>query len=274
MNRPVGVFDSGVGGLTVVRAILDRLPQESIVYFGDTARVPYGTKSRETIVRFALEDARFLLSRGVKVIVVACNSVSSNALDVLKSSFEIPVIGVIDTVARAASRATRNKKIGVIGTKATIESSAYERAILASNPDVQVRSTSCPLFVPLAEEGWLDNEIARLVAREYLLPLLEWGIDTLLLGCTHYPLLKGAIREVAGDGVSLVDSGQATADELADLLDAGGMLAGRDNEAKHQFFLSDLPRNFGEIGRRFLGREIGPVHRADLSERYSDLQTG
>jgi glutamate racemase len=272
VNGPIGVFDSGVGGLTVVRAILERLPRESIIYFGDTARVPYGTKSKDTIVKFALEDARFLLSRGVKVIVVACNSVSSNALDVLKSSFEIPIIGVIDTVARAASRSTRNRKLGVIGTRATVESRAYERAILASNPDVQVRSVSCPLFVPLAEEGWLDSEITRLVAREYLSPLIGWGIDTLLLGCTHYPLLKNAIGEVVGQGVSLIDSGEATAGELADLLTDEGMLAGGDDEAEHQFFLSDLPRNFADIGSRFLGREIGPVHTADVAEQFSDLK--
>lgn len=265
MNGPIGVFDSGVGGLTVVRAILRYLPKESIVYFGDTARVPYGTKSRETIVKFALEDASFLISKGVKVIVVACNSVSSNALGDLKANFEVPIIGVIETVARAAFESTSNGKIGVVGTKATIESEAYEMALRRQKRNIDVRSVPCPLFVPLAEEGWLDNEITRLVVREYLTPLLEWGMDSLLLGCTHYPLLRGAISKVVGDGVRLVDSGEATARELKSLLEAKGLSSGVDGEPSHHFYLSDLPRNFAEIGRRFLGREIEPVHRVELS---------
>lgn len=263
MNKPVGVFDSGVGGLTVVREILRRLPRESIVYFGDTARVPYGTKSKETIIRFALEDARFLLSKGVKMIVVACNSVSSNALEPLQEEFEIPVVGVIETVARAACGATGNNRVGVIGTPATIESKAYEEAIHAYSQEVQVKSAACPLFVPLVEEGWFDKRMTIDAAREYLTPLLDWGIDTLLLGCTHYPLLKDAIGKVAGEGVRLVDSAEATAGEVGDLLRSEGLLASGSGEVTHQFFLSDLPRNFGEIGRRFLGRDIEPILSAD-----------
>ena len=265
MSGPIGVFDSGVGGLTVVRAILDRLPAESIVYFGDTARVPYGTKSRDTIVKFALEDARFLLSKGVKVIVVACNSVSSNALSILKERFELPIIGVIETVARAAHKETRNGKIGIVGTRATIESGAYEKTLSDLGGNSHVKSAACPLFVPLAEEGWLDTPITRMVVSEYLSPLLEWGMDTLLLGCTHYPLLKGAIAEVVGPDVTLVDSGEATAVELAALLRRESLATSSEAEPHHHFYLSDLPRSFGEIGRRFLGRDIEPVHRVDLT---------
>jgi len=264
MSGPIGVFDSGVGGLTVVRAILHHLPRESIVYFGDTARVPYGTKSRETIIKFALEDARFLMSKGVKVIVVACNSVSSNALTALKEKFNLPIIGVIDTVARAAQKTTRNGKIGVVGTRATIESGAYENAIADSRSKSEVKSVACPLFVPLAEEGWLDTPVTRMIVSEYLGPLLDWGMDTLLLGCTHYPLLKPAIAGVAGPHVALVDSAEAAATALAELLREEGLAASPDARAIHDFYLSDLPRSFSEIGRRFLGRDIEPVHRVDL----------
>jgi glutamate racemase len=265
MSGTIGVFDSGVGGLTVVRAILQLLPDESIVYFGDTARVPYGTKSRETIIKFALEDAQFLVSKGVKVIVVACNSVSSNALVHLEERFEVPIIGVIETVAKAACEVTRNGKVGVIGTKATVESGAYDIALNRHRAGLDVRSVPCPLFVPLAEEGWLDGEVTRLVAGKYLAPLLDWGMDTLLLGCTHYPLLRSAIAEVTGPEVILIDSAEATARELAQLLKTGDLAASGGAEAQHHFYLSDLPRNFSEIGKRFLGRTIDLVHRVDLA---------
>jgi glutamate racemase len=264
VSGSIGVFDSGVGGLTVVRAILRCLPGESIVYFGDTARVPYGTKSRETIIKFALEDAGFLVSNGVKVIVVACNSVSSNALDHLQANFEVPIIGVIDTVAKAACEVTHSGRVGVIGTKATIESGAYERALTKLNPRLDVRSVPCPLFVPLAEEGWLDGDITRLVAKEYLTSLLDWGMDTLLLGCTHYPLLRRAIAAVTGSSVSLVDSAESTAREVTELLEVRGLRDSERAPAHHQFYLSDMPRNFAELGMRFLGRNIEPVQRVDL----------
>ncbi len=268
MNKPIGVFDSGVGGLTVAREILRHLPDETIVYFGDTARVPYGTKSREAITRFALEDARFLVSKDVKMIVVACNSVSSNALGRLKEEFGIPVLGVIEPGARAACRTTRNNKVGVIGTSATIESGAYKEAIHRCSQEVDVISAACPLFVPLVEEGWLDKKITVDVAKEYLVPLLEKGIDTLLLGCTHYPLLERAIAMVTGSEVTLVDSAETTAKEVAELVRSGGPVANGHGERAHQFFLSDIPRNFTEIGKRFLGREIEPVQRVDLSPAF------
>jgi len=269
VNKPVGIFDSGVGGLTVVRELLRHLPHESIVYFGDTARVPYGTKSRKTIIRFALEDARFLLSKDVKMIVVACNSVSSNALEALQERFDVPIVGVIETVARETCRATQNKRVGVIGTSATVESRAYEEAIHEYNQEVQVKSAACPLFVPLVEEGWFDRKITVDVVREYIKPLLDWGIDTLLLGCTHYPLLKGAIGKVAGTDVRLVDSAEATVGEVRDLLRREGLTATGQSEVTHQFFLSDLPRNFRDIGKSFLGRHIEPVLCGDLFEQVS-----
>ena len=266
MSKPIGVFDSGVGGLTVAREILRHLPDETIVYFGDTARVPYGTKSKEAITRFALEDARFLISKDVKMIVVACNSVSSNALGCLKEEFDIPIIGVIEPGARAACEATRNNKVGVIGTSATIESGAYEEAIHRHRRNVDVISAACPLFVPLVEEGWLDEKITVDVAKEYLVPLLEKGIDTLLLGCTHYPLLEQSIAMVTGSEVMLVDSAETTAKEVAELSRSGQPAEKGHGDRAHQFFLSDIPRNFAEIGKRFLGREIEPVHRVDLVE--------
>jgi glutamate racemase len=245
---------------------MQHLPHESIVYFGDTARVPYGTKSRETIKRFALEDARFLISRDVKAIVVACNSVSSNALELLKEKFDVPIVGVIEPGARAACGATRNSKVGVIGTAATVESGAYERAIFSQDPKVDVKSVACPLFVPLAEEGWLDKKISVDIAGEYITPLLKWGMDTLLLGCTHYPLLTKAIASVTGENVVLVDSAESTAKEVSLMLGEMRMLAGESNRTTHQFYLSDLPRNFGDICRRFLGREITPVQTVDLTD--------
>ncbi|MBI2495672.1 MAG: glutamate racemase, partial [Candidatus Omnitrophica bacterium] len=209
-RQPIGVFDSGIGGLTVVKALIEELPVESIVYFGDTARVPYGTKSKHTIVKFSLENVEFLLRFGVKCIVIACNTSSSWALPTLRKYFKVPIIGVIRPGALAAVRETRNKRIGVIGTNATIQSRAYETAIQRIDPAVKVFSGSCPLFVPLVEEGWLNGAISRQVARRYLEPLARQRIDTLILGCTHYPLLASTIQQVLGSGVSLVDSAKQT----------------------------------------------------------------
>ncbi len=263
MRNPIGVFDSGVGGLTVVREILARLPDEEIVYFGDTARVPYGSKSEGTITKFGLQAASFLISKGVKLIVVACNTVSSNSLETLEQSLEIPIIGVIRPGAEAACAATKTGRVGVIGTVATVESRAYEEAIRSISPEVDVLSRSCPLFVPLVEEGWIDHEATYLVAREYLAPFKEKGIDTLVLGCTHYPLLKGPISRVMGEGVALIDSAEETASEVEEVLSERGILTRGDSPAEHSFFLSDIPRKFSEIAR-FLGQPIPSVTRVDL----------
>ena len=207
----IGVFDSGVGGLTVLHEIVSALPHEDTVYLGDTGRYPYGTKSAETITRFALENVEFLVGRGVKMLVIACNSVSAVALDAIRARWSLPVVGVIEPGARAAVARTRTNRIGVVGTEATISSGAYTRALRALGPTVEIYMRACPLFVPLAEEGWTDGPIARQVAETYLASLAKSGIDTLVLGCTHYPLLKPLIAEVMGPDVAVVDSAVETA---------------------------------------------------------------
>jgi glutamate racemase len=260
-DRPIGVFDSGVGGLTVVRELMELLPGEDIVYFGDTARVPYGTKSAETVVRFAREDLAFLKSRDVKLIVIACNTASSVALPLLADEEEIPVIGVLLPGARGAAAATRNNRIAVIGTTATINSGAYEKALHDIYEDLEIISHPCPLFVSLAEEGWTGDEVAHMVARRYLEPLTGFGADTLVLGCTHYPLLKGVITRVMGEGVVLVDSATETAAEVKDTLAEEGLLSGSAQGGGIYVYLSDIPYRFREMGERFLGRPIEAVEQ-------------
>lgn len=209
-SRAIGIFDSGVGGLTVHHRVAERLPSESIIYFGDTARVPYGTKSAETVVRYARACAHMLVRRDIKLLVVACNTASAYALDILRAELDIPVVGVVEPGAKRAAMSTRNGRIGVIGTKGTIRSGQYQSAILSYIPDAHVFAKACPLFVPLAEEGWIEGPVPEQIAVEYLQEFLENDIDTLVLGCTHYPLLKTVIGKVAGDSVALVDSAQAT----------------------------------------------------------------
>jgi len=269
---PIGVFDSGVGGLTVVRALRRRLPGESILYFGDPARSPYGTKSAETIVRFALEDAAFLLSRGVKLVIVACHSASSSALPELERRLPVPVLGVVEPGARAAVRATKSNRIAVIGTSATIASGAYEQSIRRLRPDVEIVAKPAPLFVPLAEEGWLDNDVAEAAARRYLDGLADEGVDTLLLGCTHFPLLSRVIGRVLGPTVRLVDSSEETAGSAAELL-AAQKLLNPGGAVRHRFYLSDLAPNFQIVGERFLGEPMGEVVRASVgSSREENRQ--
>jgi len=263
-EKPIGIFDSGVGGLTVVKQAMNLLPYESIVYFGDTARVPYGTKSKDTIIRFAAEDADFLMKHNVKAIVVACNTASSNSLDYLQFHYKVPVIGVIEPGARGACSKTRNNKIGVIGTSATIESNEYERRIKACCPEAEILSKSCPLFVPFAEEGWTEKKATKLVASEYLKEMIEFGIDTLVLGCTHYPILKNVIQSVIGDAVFLIDSAYYTALELKTLLRKKGLLTKSRTVEEPKFFLSDKPRNFSQVAERFLGKKIKKVTVVNL----------
>ncbi len=272
---PVGVFDSGIGGLTVFQALRDRLPKaERLLYLGDTARVPYGTKSDETVTRYALEGARFLLRRGVKALVVACNTMSAVALPALRRELPIPVVGVIGPGAEAACRASRNGIIGVIGTATTIRSAAYARAIASHLPAARVLSQACPLFVPLAEEGWVDNDVARATARAYLVDLKAAGIDTLVLGCTHYPLLKKVIGEVMGDAVRLVDSAEATAGVVRARLEERGLLATDPAAAPDRagaagddhFFVTDSSERFHEVGSRFLGRRLERLELVDIGE--------
>lgn len=268
---PIGVFDSGIGGLTVVRALKRVLPNEDIIYLGDTARVPYGIKSPESITRFAVEDTRFLINRKVKLVIVACHTVSSVCLPELKKNFSVPILGVIAPGARAALAATKNRRIGVIGTQATIMAGTYERVIREVarqeklGSDVEIVAKSTPLFVPLVEEGWVDNDIAILVAKSYLLSFQDEGIDTLLLGCTHYPLLKSMIKRVLKK-VTLVDSATATAREAKKILAETGICRNQNRKPNYRFYLSDLTPNFMEIGKRFLGEPIPFVLRASIAE--------
>ncbi|NLP05185.1 glutamate racemase [Candidatus Fermentibacteria bacterium] len=265
-GAPVGIFDSGVGGLTVVREIQRQLPRESVVYFGDTARVPYGSKSPETVIRFSKELASFLLSKGVKMIVAACNTASSVSLPALEEFCPVPVIGVIEPGARAAAASTRNGIVGVIGTLGTISSGAYQNALRGIEGVKAVVAQPCPLLVPLVEEGWLDHEITTRVVEEYMKPLKSEGIDTLVLGCTHYPLLKPVFGRVLGPGVTLVDSAEAAAAAVARRLgeDVEGMPGERAPD--YRFYVSDIPLKFQEIAQRFLGRSIPLVTQVELGE--------
>lgn len=250
---PVGVFDSGIGGLTVAQEIIRQLPHESVIYFGDTARVPYGPKSPDTVRRYSREIAAFLRDQGVKGIVIACNTATAHALATLRDELDMPVIGVVEPGARAAVKATKGGHIGVIGTVGTIKSGAYERAIRALDPDVLVTARACPLLVPLVEEGWTDHDATRLVAREYLEPLIAADIDTLVLGCTHYPLLKPLLRDVLGPSVRLIDSAEETAAETARTLGEQQIAADAAAEPSYRFVASDDPLQFLQLGQRFLG---------------------
>ncbi len=262
-EKPIGVFDSGIGGLTVVRALMKRLPHENIVYFGDTARVPYGSKSPQTVREYTAQDTAFLVGKNVKMIVIACNTVSSVAIDVVQKHARVPVVGVIVPGAKAASRATRNNRIGVIGTLGTVKSNAYPNAIRLENSKAEVTSQACPLFVPLAEEGWIDHPATEIIAKEYLFPLKIAKIDTLVLGCTHYPLLRDPIAKVFEKNVELIDSGEATALEVERMLDEEGLRNPSAHHANLQFFVSDIPHKFTEIGERFLGKKMGRVRLAE-----------
>lgn len=258
----IGIFDSGVGGLTVVQKVMEVLPAENLIYFGDTARTPYGNKSPEIVTRYSLENAQFLVERGIKLLVVACNAASSVALDALGEALDVPVVGVIEPGARTAAAQTRNGRIGVIGTEITIASGSYTRALRRHRPGVELYTRACPLFVPLAEEGWTDNEVGRAAVALYLESLRASRIDTLILGCTHYPLLKPAIAEFLGDGVRLVDSAEETAREVRDLLFQRG-LARRDGRGGASFFVTDVPDRFVKVGRRFLGERVESAVRIE-----------
>ena len=260
-TRPIGIFDSGVGGLTVVSQIERLLPGEDIIYFGDTARVPYGTKSKDTVTRFSVENVEFLMEHNVKLVVAACNTASSLSLDFLKRCFRVPITGVIEPGARGAVAATRSGRIGVIGTRATIASGAYDKAIKRMNPKMKLFGQSCPLFVPLVEEGWLDTKITYNAASEYLRPLKAKRVDTLILGCTHYPLLKAVIGRFMGKGVILIDSAKEVAGEARDILDAAGLLNRSSRRGGCKFFLSDEPGRFVRMGKRFLKRRVDCVKR-------------
>ncbi len=264
-NAPIGVFDSGIGGLTVVRALTHALPNESLIYFGDTARVPYGPKSPETVRRYAAQIVEWLVSQGVKAVVIACNTATAHALDTLRTSLTIPVIGVVDPGARAAVARTRTGSVGVIGTAGTIASGAYERAIIACDNRVRVTQQACPLFVPLVEEGWTEHAAARLIAAEYLAPLTTAQVDTVVLGCTHYPLLKDVISGALGAAVQLVDSADETAAETVRVVKEQGIAAAPHASAKLRFVVSDDPLHFQAVARRLLGDPVNSVEQVTFT---------
>jgi glutamate racemase len=263
-EAPIGVFDSGIGGLTVVRELMRQLPNERIIYFGDTARVPYGPKSPDTVRRYSREIGSYLREQGVKALVVACNTATAHALPTLREEMPLPVVGVVEPGARAAVAATASGRIGVIGTMGTINSGAYERAIRALEPGATITTRACPLLVPLVEEGWLDTEATRLIVREYLDPLIGARIDSLVLGCTHYPLLKPLLHDMLGAQVQLIDSAEETAKETARVLDQAGLRMDASAPARHRFIASDSAPQFLHVGQRFLGTAIERVETLTL----------
>ena len=265
-SRPIGVFDSGIGGLTVVKELSRLLPNEKIIYFGDTARVPYGNKSKETIIHYSLQIAYFLLKKKIKMLVVACNSASSVSLPTLKRHFHIPVIGVIEPGAKSAITSSTKNNIGVIGTLGTVSSLSYKKALNKINRKVKVHQQACPLFVPLAEDGWNNTKIAQEISDEYLKGLSKKGIDSLILGCTHYPLLKNVIQTSVGKKVKLIDSGVETAKEVKRILEKRNLLNyHKQTERNHSvFYVSDFPHKFKEVSQRFLSKELTHVHKVKL----------
>ncbi|MCE1188840.1 MAG: glutamate racemase [Ignavibacteria bacterium] len=269
-EKPIGVFDSGVGGLTVVKRISSVMPHESIVYFGDTARVPYGSKSNETVIEYTMQAARFLMQKNIKALVVACNTASAVALDVLKKTFTVPIIGMIEPGAKMAIKTTKNHKIGIAGTRATVGNKAYSKQLLALNPLVEVYEQACPLFVPLAEEGWHKHPSALIIAQEYLHDLQMKDIDTLVLGCTHYPILIDVIRKVMGSHVQLIDSGIAASEVVRAELERIGLVSNSNAMGRMDFFVSDIPSTFKNIAQLFLEREVPHVTKID-TEYLSSL---
>jgi glutamate racemase len=269
-NRPIGIFDSGIGGLTVLHAVGEILPDEDLIYLGDTARVPYGTKSSETVQRYSIENTRFLISKGVKAVVAACNSASATSIPKLREAFGLPILGVIEPGVEEALRQTATGKIGVIGTSATIESGRYEK-LLFDKGAKEVTGNACPLFVPLAEEGWTDNHVAEDVARVYLQPFMNGEIDTLILGCTHYPLLEKTISKVCGPEIRLINSAMSVAQKLKTTLEELGLQKEQIGPAGprgiRKYYVTDSPRRAEEVGGRFLGEDIAPhLELADITE--------
>jgi glutamate racemase len=269
-QKPIGVFDSGIGGLTVVKRLATTLPNESIIYFGDTARVPYGSKSNSTVIEYSIQNTKFLLQKNIKALVVACNTASSIAIPDLKKMFDIPIIGMIEPGSRMALKKSQSKNIGVIGTRATVGNLAYSKEIKRLNGSAKVVEKPCPLFVPLAEEGWIKHQATFEIAEEYLKELREIGIDTLVLGCTHYPILTEVIQKVIGKNVSLIDSGVASSEVIKTELEKLGLLSDAKSMGTQEYYVSDIPAKFKEVAELFLGREIEHVHKVDLEVLISE----
>jgi glutamate racemase len=266
MDNPIGIFDSGIGGLTVVKELIKLLPNENLVYFGDTARLPYGTKSDRLIKQYSLENTLFLEQYNIKFLVVACNSASAVAVDTLRSYLTIPVTGVIAPGVEAAIQITKNKRIGIIGTTATINSNAYSKMIKEANMEIEVWGQPCPLLVSLVEEGWIDDDITRLTIRKYLQPLLEHKIDTIILGCTHFPVIKDLLQEEVGQHITLIDSGTETAKKVKSMLEELSIKKTETNTGSAQFYVSDIPSKFDEVGTRFLGQPLVNAQRVDFDK--------
>ncbi len=272
MNKtnPIGIFDSGIGGLTVVKAISRVMPNENIVYFGDTARVPYGSKSNDTVVEYSLQAANFLLRKNIKLLVVACNTASAAALKDLQRFLTIPVIGMIEPGAKMAVRESKSGVIGVIGTRATINNKAYAHELKRISPKAKVFEKACPLFVPLAEEGWIDHKATIAIAKEYLSELKEKNIDSLILGCTHYPILADIIQKVVGKNVKLVDSGSPAAKIVEDYLNGRGLRNNSVQAGTSEFYVSDIPSTFKNVAEKFLGKKVTHLHKVDLEELVNE----
>jgi len=269
-NRSIGLFDSGLGGLTVMKELMHALPDESIVYFGDTGRVPYGGRSEETVIRYTKSDIKFLQTFDLKLIIAACGTASSIALPKLAGCFDVPVLGVTEATAKTAARTTKNGRVGVIGTAGTVRSGAFAKLLAEENPDITCCSKACPMFVPLVENGYLDHEATKLIAEEYLEPILKEGVDTLILGCTHYPLLTDVIRRVVGDGVELVNPGACMAHEVKNYLLQQDLICNEKKTEQYSFYLSDDPQEFTRLGSLFLERSISAnVSRVDI-EAYTE----
>ena len=269
-RSPIGVFDSGIGGLTVVKRLASTLPNESIIYFGDTARVPYGSKSNSTVIEYSIQNTKFLLQKNIKALVVACNTASSIAIPELKKMFDIPIIGMIEPGSQMALKNSKSNKIGVIGTRATINNLAYSKEIKKLNNSAEVFEKPCPLFVPLAEEGWIRHQATYEIAEEYLKELREVGIDTLVLGCTHYPILCEVIQKVIGSDVTLIDSGIASSEVIKSELEKLNLLSDVKTSGGQEYYVSDIPAKFKEVAELFLGREIDHVHKVDLEVLISE----
>ena len=263
-QRPIGVFDSGLGGLTAVHSLWRILPEEDLIYFGDTARVPYGSRSREAILKYARQDVRFLRSFDLKAILIACGTVTTTSLAALQAENDLPMVGVVEPTCRRAVLMTQNKRVGLIATAASVRSGAYEAALRRLDPEVTVFSRACPLFVPLVEEGWLDHEVTRLTAQEYLKPVLAENVDTLVLGCTHYPLIKPLLQDVVGPEVRLVDSAITVAEQAARTLTEMGIANDGRSLPTYCYTVTDIPLRFQTIGERFLGRSIQQLEMVKL----------
>lgn len=266
-DRPIGVFDSGLGGLTVLKEITKILPNENVVYFGDTARVPYGPRSKETVMKYTFQAINFLMSKNVKAIVIACNTATARCLKEANEKYDVPIIGVIEAGARTAAYSTKNKIVGVIGTEGTVRSKAYNTEIGKLDKDIKIIDRACNLFVPIVEEGWSNSEIATLTAKKYLQDLIDQGIDSLVLGCTHYPLLKRTIGEVVGEEIKLVNPAKETAKDLKRILEDENLVRLAENDKPYyEYYVSDIPERFANIAAEFLKREIQGVKNVEIQK--------